>query len=104
MLNTLWILAAANILYVLYRIISQRSKTEEQNSSADQISFLDVPDEVLNATPVMPKAVQLKDAPKNSAQWWDEKINLPRSGQSGSRRGKKIEHDQLLLSDLDSNL
>lgn len=83
---------------------SKKNTADSAPSINEEVSFLDVPDEVLKATPVMPKAVHLKDSPKGADNWWDEKINLPRAAQSGSRRGKKIEHDQLLLSDLDSNL
>jgi hypothetical protein len=103
MLTTLWILAAANLTFVLYHIISKKAKPAKPQALADQVSFLDVPDEVLEATPVMPKNVSFSES-STSQNWWDQKINLPRSGQAGSRRGRKIEHDQLLLSDLDNNL
>lgn len=104
MLNALWILAAANLAYLLFRIISKKSDEVVATSPAEEVSFLDVPDEVLKTTPVMPKAVNLKDEPQGGDNWWDQKINLPRASQSVSRRGRKIEHDQLLLSDLDQNL
>jgi len=103
MLYALWILAAANLTYILYRAAIFKNNSRPSKNFADRIKFMDVPDEILDATPIMPKAVSITESVAAN-NWWDQKINLPRSGQTGSRRGKKIEHDQLLLSDLDSNL
>ena len=66
----------------------------------EETKFIDVPESVLQ-TPVAKQITVPKKDIGASRNWWDEKINLPAT--QISRRAKRIEHDQLLLSDLDSH-
>ena len=97
MLEALWTLAAANIFYLVYAGISSLKKQKKLN--ADELHFLDVPDQMLSAVPVA-KQVTLRPV-EAQGQWWDKKINT--ASPSVGRRHRKLEHNQLLLSDLDEN-
>lgn len=102
MLNLLWVLLATNVIYIAYLAFKKVKSSQSENSLADDIKFVDVPDHLLSTTPVA-KKVNLNAEATSTGDWWNQKINLPKTSSQVSRRYRKIEHDQLLLSDLDQS-
>jgi hypothetical protein len=99
MTQLLFVLVFANLAYLIYAYTKKQKQVKK--SFSEEIKFLDMPDN-LNVADVYPKMIKLSESQgKNGAsEWWDAKIDSP-SASSRSRRVRKIEHDQYLLSDLD---
>jgi hypothetical protein len=96
MIIFLLVLVTLNVAYLAYAITKKRKAAPV--SISQETKFFDVPD---NASTVYGKLVHLEEnaKAKGKSEWWDEKIDSP-STNKVSRRVKKIEHDQYLLSDL----
>ena len=98
MQDILWILAAANLGYLVYALTKNSKKTSR--SVADRVRVLDVPENMLMAQPV-PKKVTIKEQAETSDNWWEAKIQ---GSQGRVSRRKNLEPEQMLLSDLDDTL
>ncbi|MBF0199080.1 MAG: hypothetical protein HQL32_15290, partial [Planctomycetes bacterium] len=74
MINLLWTFAALNVVYLIYAFMKGKgTKQEEQSSTlADEVRFLDVPDQIL-ARPIA-KQVNLRSVDENP-EWWNKKIS-----------------------------
>lgn len=100
MINILWILAAANIVYLAYALRKKQASNSNASSLADQIRILTVPEQHLALRPV-PKSVKIKDASGPEISWWDKKVAC-----SHNKNNARNNHapEQLTLSDIDSTL
>ena len=98
MTQLLFILVFINLAYLIYAYTKKQKQVQKPFS--EETRFIDIPDN-LKVSEVYPKMIKLSENQKEngSSDWWDTKIDSPSAG-SRSRRVRKIEHDQYLLSDL----
>ena len=103
MKDILWVIAGFNVLYLVYalwRHTANKTSSSEQ-SIADRVRVLDIPEDMLSAKPVA-KSVHLKAAESAAStpeNWWEAKIQRPQGVRTSRRR--HLDHNQLILSDLD---
>ena len=97
--NILWIMAGANLVYLIYALFKNRKKTLTE-SLADQVRILTVPEQHLSLRPIA-KSYNIKETTGQEGQWWEKKIQGSQGKNSGRRNH---EPEQLFLSDTDSIL